>query len=102
MERCPACRARMGGSPVCRRCGCDLTLVLAAAEEAEKALTRALWALMQGAPEEALVEVERARGLDSSGLVRCIAAFVHHYRDYLSPQRQRQGESWICRCEGWR
>lgn len=76
MERCPACLARMGENPVCRRCGCDLTLALAAERRARRYLSQALEALQTGGTETARELVQRALGLDSSKALRIAAAFV--------------------------
>ena len=48
LERCPACRAHLARSAVCRRCGCDFSLVRLAGEQAERRLTQALCAYADG------------------------------------------------------
>ena len=48
LERCPACRADLAGNAVCRRCGCDFSLVRVAEEQAERRLTQALCAYAGG------------------------------------------------------
>ncbi|MBK1722192.1 hypothetical protein [Thiocystis violacea] len=42
MERCPNCSARTSDAEVCRRCGMDLGLLIAAEQAAEQALARGI------------------------------------------------------------
>jgi len=54
MERCPACRARLAESPVCARCGCEVTLARRAEARAQRLGNRAL---------RAWVDADRASAL---------------------------------------
>ena len=48
MERCPNCRARLQEDPSCRRCGMDLTLLLAVEAAAAERLQAAVRRLAAG------------------------------------------------------
>ncbi len=91
MARCPVCRARMGGMPLCRRCGCDLTLVSACHQEAEHLLQRALHRLLQGDLQQAGFLAAEAASLDSDETVRKIAAFILHSGKEASGHSMLQG-----------
>lgn len=76
MERCPVCRARLGGRLICRRCGCDLNRAIVAERRARGYLARALEALRAGSLEAAREAAEEALRWDSSQAVRATVAFV--------------------------
>jgi hypothetical protein len=48
LERCPACRAGLAGSPTCRRCGADLRAVLELVLDARRLCHEAKAALERG------------------------------------------------------
>lgn len=72
MERCPACRGRLGAESVCPRCGCDLSLVLRAREEARRLIVSALRCLAAGRRVLARVQVKEAVLLRNDPLTRAI------------------------------
>ncbi|PWF47848.1 hypothetical protein C7C56_013365 [Massilia glaciei] len=53
MERCGACRARMGDEEVCPRCGCDFSLAIRAERQAALLLGRSVDAWADGRQERA-------------------------------------------------
>jgi hypothetical protein len=63
MERCPVCRARFKGDPVCYRCGADLSVLLAIEAEAATLERRAITLLGTGQLLEARQAAERALAL---------------------------------------
>ena len=68
MERCPGCRARLTGSPVCPRCGCDLALVRRAEMQARNLMRHALRAWVEGDRQEAKACAAASLALESSRL----------------------------------
>ncbi len=48
MKRCPVCRARNKGEPVCRRCRSDLADIISIEAQAELAMTTAVGYLRKG------------------------------------------------------
>ena len=62
-SRCPGCRARMQDSPVCARCGCDLTLARRAQARARRLIARAVQAWAEADSEQA-----RSRACDALAL----------------------------------
>ena len=77
MERCPNCRARFKGEPVCYRCGCDLTPVLrieARAQALERLAIQCLaWDLVAAGQL-----LERALKLQRRPLALALRGFVEH------------------------
>jgi methylphosphotriester-DNA--protein-cysteine methyltransferase len=90
MERCPACRARLNNSVVCKRCDCDLTLVFAAQDQSEKALQQAIQALSHNQSEQACQQVTQALQLDVTVLAILVNKYLQHY-----PPPARQASSTI-------
>ncbi len=72
MERCPACRARLGAEPVCPRCGCELDLALRAERDARRLTARALGLLASGRCDDAGTLVRRALSLRDEPLIRAV------------------------------
>ncbi len=89
MERCPACRARLNNSAVCKRCDCDLTLVFAAQGQSEKALQQAMQALSRNESEQACKQVTQALQLDATPL----AILVNKYLQLYPPTAQQAGSA---------
>jgi hypothetical protein len=50
MERCPNCHARWEGNPTCRRCGMDLSALIAVEQAAERLITGAVACLAATEP----------------------------------------------------
>jgi hypothetical protein len=63
MQRCPLCRARLGQSPICPRCGADHSLAQAAEAQAERHLRAALAALASDNRRAALAHARDASAL---------------------------------------
>ncbi len=85
MERCPACRARLNNAVACKRCDCDLTLVFAARNQADKALQQALQAISQDQSEQAFQQASQALQLDATPL----AILVNKYLQLYPPPAQQ-------------
>jgi hypothetical protein len=77
MERCPNCRARVRDRAECRRCGMDLTLLVAAEQAADRLIGTALARLAGGDRAAAQEALRRARGLRGDPLVDELLAFLH-------------------------
>ena len=86
MERCPACRARLNNSVVCKRCDCDLTLVFAAQDQSEKALQQAIQALSHNQSEQAFQQASDALKLDATPL----AVLMNKYLQLYPPPAQQK------------
>jgi hypothetical protein len=76
MERCPVCRARSKGDPVCYRCGADLSALLAIEAEAATLERRAAVLLGAGELLEARQAAERALTLQYSPLAFAVRDFA--------------------------
>lgn len=81
MERCPACRARLGAEPVCPRCGCEMGLVLRAEGDARRLAARAVVHLAAGRCDEARTLASRAFSLADEPLMRAVLRFVERTRE---------------------
>ena len=82
MERCPACRARLGAEPECPRCGCELHQALRAESDARRLTARALAHLAAGRPRQAETLVRQALALDDDPLIRAVLRLT----DQLAPR----------------
>lgn len=71
--RCPTCNARQDASPECRRCKCDLSLLLAALQRCEGLYEECLRELAKGdvkaAEQAALRRWELAPDVDAARLL---------------------------------
>jgi hypothetical protein len=71
--RCPTCNARQAPSPECRRCKCDLSLLLAARQRCERLYEACLRELAEGnvdaAEQTALRCWELSPGEDAARLL---------------------------------
>ena len=76
MERCTACRARLGASPICPRCGCDFTLAMRAETQAGRLLVRAILAMADGAPAMAQDFANQSLALKHGRLAEAVAAML--------------------------
>lgn len=76
MERCPACRARLGAEPLCPRCGCDLSLALQAEDDARRLAVAALRDLVAGRCRKARIHARRAVALQADPLHRAVLQLV--------------------------
>lgn len=76
MERCPACRGRLGEVPVCARCGCDYTLAIHAETQARILSCRAIQAWRDGDRDLAAVHIGESLALKHSRLAEAVAAML--------------------------
>ncbi|MFZ4536978.1 hypothetical protein [Propionivibrio sp.] len=76
MERCPACRARLGQAEVCSRCGTDFSLSRRAERQAQALTRRAVHQLVQGQTRQAAVTADVASGLADSPLARAVTQMI--------------------------
>lgn len=76
MERCPACRARLGGQTLCPRCGCDLGLALRASSEARRLLGCAIEAWAGGHAERARRQADASLTLHRTPLTVAFVALL--------------------------
>jgi hypothetical protein len=76
MERCPACRARLGAEPLCPRCGCDLSLALQAETAARRLAAAALRELAAGHWRKARIHARRAVALRADPFHRAVLQLV--------------------------
>ncbi len=77
MQRCPTCRARYTGKPVCHRCGTDFASILAVEERAREYRAAALDAFAQRDFPQMFRHAEQAwalrRTADAARLLACAA-----------------------------
>jgi|GEM_PF-593249 len=106
MERCPTCRARLKGQPLCHRCGTDLTLALQAETTAKQWLQRALHCFSEGSVDDAEVALDRAMMLHRTPLASALRPFFRQHEtlgaipttgavvlersDQAQPERERE------------
>ncbi|MEF8748714.1 MAG: hypothetical protein V5B31_12980 [Candidatus Accumulibacter propinquus] len=76
LDRCQACRARLAGSAVCPRCGCDFSLVRQAQAQAKCLLDRAVGSLAGGDLARARVLIDAALAIDRQQLGLALKAFL--------------------------
>lgn len=76
MDRCPNCRARCESGETCRRCGMDLSLLLATERAAESLTARAVAQLAAGEAPEAVRALTQAQGLRADPLVGNLLGFA--------------------------
>jgi hypothetical protein len=86
MERCPVCRARFKGDPVCRRCNADLAPLLAIEASAESYARRAISDLATGDIAAAGEAANRACALH-------FTLFGEALRDFISSLRCSEMDS---------
>jgi hypothetical protein len=87
MERCPVCRARCKGEPVCQRCGADLSSLLAIEAEAAALERRAIRLLETGEFIEARRTADRVLALHYSPLALAVRDFAR--RELIAGEQQR-------------
>lgn len=88
LERCPACRARLGGEPVCARCACDLSLAQRAHAQALHLACQALRARVEGDYPAACALAGESLALWDTSLARALLRLLergHVFRHCHSP-----------------
>ncbi|MFA7243653.1 MAG: hypothetical protein WC091_26395 [Sulfuricellaceae bacterium] len=83
MERCPACRARLGDTSLCPRCGCDFTLAVRAENQARSLACQAVQAWCAGEHDRAAHHADASLALKRSRLAGTLAAMLRD--DYCKP-----------------
>ncbi len=63
MERCPTCKAKFKGKPVCHRCKTDLSLLIKIEKDAAMHLGKAYRALDKGDYEDMFFHAKRSYSL---------------------------------------
>lgn len=76
LERCPACRARLGAAEVCARCGSDFSLTRRAEQQAQDWVRVAIRQLSAGKLQQAAEAADTASALTSSLLARVVARTI--------------------------
>ena len=76
LERCPACRARLGEAAVCVRCGSDFSLTRRAERQAQDWVRVAILELSAGNTQQAAQAADTASALTSSLLARVVARTI--------------------------
>lgn len=77
MERCPTCRARLGGEDsVCPRCRSELASLQRAEAGAQRHCRQAIRALQDGDPASAAALADAALRLKRSPLALALASFL--------------------------
>ncbi|MCZ6830122.1 MAG: hypothetical protein O7F73_11155 [Gammaproteobacteria bacterium] len=87
MERCPVCRARLKGEPLCVRCGCDWSLPLQIEQRAQYLERNAVMRVAKGELAQAEQVLDEALRLKASPLLSALLAFV---REQQSAGRELQ------------
>ena len=85
MQRCPNCRARDPGDRHCRRCGMDLTGLIAVEAATERLIREAVRALVAGDVQAARADLDRARALHHDPLIDLLIAFTTASAVVVSP-----------------
>ena len=76
MDRCPACRARLGEAPVCPRCGCDFTLARRAEAQAQRLACRAIRAWAEGNGAVASARISESLSAKNTGLAEAVSEML--------------------------
>lgn len=81
MERCPNCRARYQEGGQCRRCGMELTQLLAAESGANRLIREALACIADGDSGNATAALARALTLRRDPLIELLLEFAADQRE---------------------
>lgn len=76
MDRCPICRARFRGEPVCRRCRTDLIPLQKVRSRADHLSYLAVQAIISGSYSKARDYISRARFLCATPFILCLEGFI--------------------------
>ncbi|MCF8168978.1 MAG: hypothetical protein K9J77_10235 [Rhodoferax sp.] len=90
LERCPACRARMGDTPECPRCGSDFSLARQAERQAQVLAQVAVRELLLGQTEQATAAAQTACRL-AKPLLACAVLRLLKQRARPDPQGLGRG-----------
>lgn len=89
LDRCQACRARLGEDLVCPRCACDYALVGAAMRQAEDLLEQALRSLRAGDRVSARTRVDASLAINRLSLGEAIRTFIDAQGTATTPPGNR-------------
>ncbi len=78
MDRCPQCRARYKGGETCRRCGADVSLLVAIEARAETLARQAVAKLLADDIPAASKKALSCRRLHDTSFSRALAGFITH------------------------
>ena len=81
MDRCPNCGARNPGDRQCRRCGMDLSLLLAVEVAAHQQVHEALERLATGDDAAGQVLLNQASALHHDPMIDLIRGFAERFAD---------------------
>ncbi|MCD6387906.1 MAG: hypothetical protein J7L69_00740 [Desulfobulbaceae bacterium] len=81
MKRCPVCRARFSGKPVCRRCKSDLFSLIQLEEQVKKSLHRAVYALAAGNIDTACNFCGYAESIKKTSFGKALSGFLASRQD---------------------
>jgi predicted amidophosphoribosyltransferase len=76
MERCPNCRARLGDTATCRRCGMELDRLLEVEKAAERLTAQSVAHLAVGDPEAATDDLTQVLGLHRNPFAEALFGFA--------------------------
>jgi hypothetical protein len=87
MERCPACRSRLGDTPICPRCGCDFTLAIRAQWQALRLSRQSVLAWHKGEYDMAKAYINKSLLLKQDRLTESLAImFCEHKESTIEQQ----------------
>jgi methylphosphotriester-DNA--protein-cysteine methyltransferase len=78
MERCPCCKARLGGATLCPRCQADLSKVIGAEQSAQYWLSKAIQHWEENEDEQSLSALELSLRLKITKLALVFRDFLIH------------------------
>lgn len=77
LERCPVCRSRLNDSPVCNRCGSDLSPLVAILAESRRQFFHSVACVLKEDLAGAMSALQKAEVLKSMPLIKCWRAFLN-------------------------
>lgn len=92
MERCPCCKARLGGASQCPRCQAELGGVIGAGQAAQFWLGQALQWLEENKTEQSLHALERSLRLKKTRLAVAVRDFLIHRQGRLALELLAQNQ----------
>ncbi|WP_020160145.1 MULTISPECIES: hypothetical protein [Methylobacter] len=92
MQRCPCCRARLGGAARCPRCGADLGKIIGAGQAARFWLAKAIQAWRENEAGQSVSALEYSLHLKKTELALVFRDFLidRHCQGILGLLEQRQ------------
>jgi hypothetical protein len=88
MERCPTCKAKYKGKPVCHRCKTDLSLLIKIEKDAAMHLQKAYQAFEEGDYEDMFFNARRSCSLrqlpGGKKMLACAAILTRRYKNAIT------------------